>query len=256
MFWKLCKFEWKCSYRSYLFLYTVLLISSLFLNFKGVMDSASTVVNITAGLVSIIYGICLTTIFIMAFVNVIRNYYQSMFKRNSYLTHTLPVPSWMLVLSKLLAGMFWIILSFFVCFLSVIIIAMNITNINLFDILHAIGRSLSNLPIFDMLKLLLQMLISFAEVVALFYFVMSAANTKYIQRHRAGAAVLIFVVISIIEGFIGGFFMDHITTFPLHMNMYSSYSSNVWFSMATSLLLTCVWFFGNVYLLDHKMEIE
>lgn len=256
MFWKLCKFEWKCSYRSYVFLYALLLVSSLLLNVGKVLDSANTAINITASLVMVVYVVCLTTLFIMAFVNVIRNYYQSMFKKNAYLTHTLPVPSWMLVLSKLLAGMFWIILSFFVCFLSVILIALNISNINLFDVFDAIGRTLSNFPIADVLQLLLQTLISFGELVALLYFVMTAANTKYIQRHRAGAAVLIFFVISFVEGLIGGFFMEHITTFPLHMNLISSYSSNIWLSMASSLVLTCVWFFGNVYLLDHKMEIE
>lgn len=256
MFWKLCKFEWKCSYRSYIFLYALLLVSSIFLNVGKVLDSANTAINITASLVMVVYVVCLTTLFIMAFVNVIRNYYQSMFKKNSYLTHTLPVPSWMLVLSKLLAGMFWIILSFFVCFLSVILIALNISNINLFDVFDAIGRTLSNFPIADVLQLLLQTLISFGELVALLYFVMTAANTKYIQRHRAGAAVLIFFVISFVEGLIGGFFMEHITTFPLHMNLIRSYGSNIWLSMASSLILICVWFFGNVYLLDHKMEIE
>lgn len=256
MFWKLCKFEWKCSYRSYIFLYALLLVSSIFLNVGKVLDSANTAINITTSLVMVVYVVCLTTLFIMAFVNVIRNYYQSMFKKNSYLTHTLPVPSWMLVLSKLLAGMFWIILSFFVCFLSVILIALNISNINLFDVFDAIGRTLSNFPIADVLQLLLQTLISFGELVALLYFVMTAANTKYIQRHRAGAAVLIFFVISFVEGLIGGFFMEHITTFPLHMNLIRSYGSNIWLSMASSLILICVWFFGNVYLLDHKMEIE
>lgn len=256
MFWKLCKFEWKCSYRSYIFLYALLLVSSIFLNVGKVLDSANTAINITTSLVMVVYVVCLTTLFIMAFVNVIRNYYQSMFKKNSYLTHTLPVPSWMLVLSKLLAGMFWIILSFFVCFLSVILIALNISNINLFDVFDAIGRTLSNFPIADVLQLLLQTLISFGELVALLYFVMTAANTKYIQRHRAGAAVLIFFVISFVEGLFGGFFMEHITTFPLHMNLIRSYGSNIWLSMASSLILICVWFFGNVYLLDHKMEIE
>lgn len=256
MFWKLCKFEWKCSYRSYMFLYAVLLISSLCMNFGKIIDTNNTALNITVGIVMIVYGVSLTSLLIMAFVNVIRNYYQSMFKKNSYLTHTLPVPSWMLVLSKLLAGLFWILLSVCICFISVILIVLNVSEVHLFEIFDAIARATVVFPILDVLRFSFEILISFAELVSLFYFVMTAANTKYVQRNRGVAAIFIFLVISIIEGVIGNFFMYHPSTFSLQMNLITTIGTNSIFSICITLFMTCVWFFGNVYLLDHKMEIE
>lgn len=256
MFWKLCKFEWKCSYRSFIFLYAVVLISSLFMNFGNRIDLSNSAMNFTAGLVTMIYGISLSTLCIMAFVNVIRTYYQSMFKRTSYLTHTLPVPSWMLVLSKILAGMFWIILSFFVCMISMILIALNFSDVNLSDIIGASGRILSYFSIFDCIRFIFMVLISVGETVALFYFVMTAANTKYIQRYRSVAAVLIFFAILIVEGIIGNSFTHQILFSSLQINMMLSINTSSIFSMLMSLFMTGVWFFGNVYLLEHKMEIE
>ena len=117
MFWKLCKHELKCSYRSFLVLYAIVMVAALLMNPRN----EGMITNIAA----IVYIIMSVVMFIMCVVVIIKNYSNSMFSRNSYLTHTLPVTSTQLLLTKILSAVFWIIVSVFVLFLSMLIIGLR-----------------------------------------------------------------------------------------------------------------------------------
>ena len=66
MFWKLWKYELKCSYRSYLFTYAILLLSALFFSTRSS--------DIIMMIVSLLFTIMLFVVFILTFVMIIRTY--------------------------------------------------------------------------------------------------------------------------------------------------------------------------------------
>lgn len=125
MFWKLCKHELKCSYRSFLVLYAIVMVAALLMNPRN----EGMITNIAA----IVYIIMSVVMFIMCVVVIIKNYSNSMFSRNSYLTHTLPVTSTQLLLTKILSAVFWIIVSVFVLFLSMLIIGLRVSGFDFFS---------------------------------------------------------------------------------------------------------------------------
>ena len=119
MFWKLCKHELKCSYRSFLVLYAIVVAAALVMN----PNNDGMLTNLAA----FVYVVMCTIMFIMCVVVVIKNYSNSMFSRNSYLTHTLPVTSTQLLLTKILSAVFWILVSLLVLFISMLIIGLRVT---------------------------------------------------------------------------------------------------------------------------------
>lgn len=223
MFWKLCKHELKCSYRSFLVLYAIVMVAALLMNPRN----EGMITNIAA----IVYIIMSVVMFIMCVVVIIKNYSNSMFSRNSYLTHTLPVTSTQLLLTKILSAVFWIIVSVFVLFLSMLIIGT-------------------------------------AESVALVYLVMNITHTTYVPRYRTAVAILLYILISWILSFVfdrillapfhlaSDDFAGTIMGMFMGMQVEYQFMAGVGIMIVKSLLLLSLFFFGSKYILDHKLEIE
>ena len=257
MFWKLCKYELKCSYRNYLALYAVILVIAMLTNPN---DG-----GILSGLATILYGILVVALFIMCFVMIIRNYNDSMFTRNSYLTHTLPVKSYQLLLTKILSAAFWILMSLFVTMLSAVVLGIRVIGFD-FDIIVELFRTMGNtLTNIDSLTYLVYMFISTIEGVALIYFVMNVTHTTHIQRFRPLIAIVLYFVISWIVAFLSGLLLspsgihanDVASLFLTTMAGYSEAQySGTWVLVVQSLVLSVAYFFASKYIIDHKLEIE
>lgn len=172
MFWKLCKHELKCSYRSFLVLYAIVMVAALLMNPRN----EGMITNIAA----IVYIIMSVVMFIMCVVVIIKNYSNSMFSRNSYLTHTLPVTSTQLLLTKILSAVFWIIVSVFVLFLSMLIIGLRVSGFDFSAITETLQQFFSTVIAVDSLLYLFYMIVGTAESVALVYLVMNITHTTYV----------------------------------------------------------------------------
>ena len=188
MFWKLCKHELKCSYRSFLVLYAIVMVAALLMNPRN----EGMITNIAA----IVYIIMSVVMFIMCVVVIIKNYSNSMFSRNSYLTHTLPVTSTQLLLTKILSAVFWIIVSVFVLFLSMLIIGLRVSGFDFSAITETLQQFFSTVIAVDSLLYLFYMIVGTAESVALVYLVMNITHTTYVPRYRTAVAILLYILIS------------------------------------------------------------
>ena len=205
MFWKLCKHELKCSYRSFLVLYAIVMVAALLMNPRN----EGMITNIAA----IVYIIMSVVMFIMCVVVIIKNYSNSMFSRNSYLTHTLPVTSTQLLLTKILSAVFWIIVSVFVLFLSMLIIGLRVSGFDFSAITETLQQFFSTVIAVDSLLYLFYMIVGTAESVALVYLVMNITHTTYVPRYRTAVAILLYILISWILSFV----FDRILLAPFHL---------------------------------------
>lgn len=254
MFWKLCKHELKCSYRSFLVLYAIVMVAALLMNPRN----EGMITNIAA----IVYIIMSVVMFIMCVVVIIKNY------RNSYLTHTLPVTSTQLLLTKILSAVFWIIVSVFVLFLSMLIIGLRVSGFDFSAITETLQQFFSTVIAVDSLLYLFYMIVGTAESVALVYLVMNITHTTYVPRYRTAVAILLYILISWILSFV----FDRILLAPFHlasddfagtimgmfmgMQVEYQFMAGVGIMIVKSLLLLSLFFFGSKYILDHKLEIE
>ena len=241
MFWKLWKYELKCSYRSYLFTYAILLLSALFFSTRSS--------DIIMMIVSLLFTIMLFVVFILTFVMIIRTYQQSMFTKAGYLTMTLPTSSKMILLVKILNSALWFILS------MIVIVLAGFTLSELFD---AFGKVFQQMD-FNFLMNIIMVLIGTIESVAMVYFVMNVTHTNYIRRHRGIIAVLLFfaitIVISLFNNYVLGIDSVSVLFGGGEMNIVSSNASQ-YISMVEDAILMVAFYFGSVYILDHKLELE
>lgn len=262
MFWKLCKMEMKYSWRSFTLLYAVLILCSLFLNVSGSVsnNSSSALMNFFQGFMVLMFFAAIFSIVILVFVNIIRNYSRSMFGRNSYLTHTLPVSSTQLLLSKLLIGLLWGLVSGIVIITSTLIFTF---------------RALGDIPsisewmfIIDQLQIfhwrtllmLFNLLVEYAHVMLLIFLVMTLVHTNYVQKYRTPLGIAIYLVINFIETFIVSSLLELMNignSVTASIHQVSRYvESSVWIILVLNLVLFVVHFMGTKYLIDHKLDVE
>lgn len=250
MFWKLWKYELKCSYRSYLFTYAILLLSALFFSTRSS--------DIIMMIVSLLFTIMLFVVFILTFVMIIRTYQQSMFTKAGYLTMTLPASSKMILLVKILNSALWFILSMIVIVLAGVLLAYKAGGFTLSELFDAFGEVFQQMD-FNFLMNIIMVLIGTIESVAMVYFVMNVTHTNYIRRHRGIIAVLLFfaitIVISLFNNYVIGIDSVSVLFGGGEMNIVSSNASQ-YISMVEDAILMVAFYFGSVYILDHKLELE
>lgn len=241
MFLKLCKHELKCSYRNFLILYAITLLMALVMN----PESSSFLGELS----TFIYAVLIVTIGIMCIVVILRNFHSSMFSRSSYLTHTLPVSSTTLLLTKLFGAVFWVIISSFIVFLTFVLIG-TYFGIGFNEILNAgnMITSISGVPLY-----MIYMFISLVTEITLVYLIMCVVHTKFIQRFRTPIGILLYVFIAFVYSSIETAVLD--SSFGETSQVFLSVNST-YVLIAVSLVFLLLYFFSCRYLIDHKLEIE
>lgn len=132
MLGKLFKHEIKATSRLFLPLYLALLVFAFInrlLNPILQVNSSNTSVSINLNVPTligsfsmVIYFALIIGIFVMALVITVQRFYKNLLGDEGYLMFTLPVKTWMHILSKLLIAMFWVISSFIITICSIIIL--------------------------------------------------------------------------------------------------------------------------------------
>lgn len=252
MFWKLWKFELKSSYRMYFLFYAVLLISSVFMGI-GAMPSLQVpaLLEFFLNLGAVVYVAAIIAVNILTYVFIFRGYVQSMYKRQAYLTHTLPVSTWKTQLVKLLSAFLWLILTLLVSVAS-IWLTMSFTEMNTLGAL--IDEAVQLWQDFPYKK---EMLIScvlgimeLIELISLIYFVINAVHSAYVQRYRVIIAIVMLIIISYVQSF-----AVTVITDLLQGTALSEFGIMVIFCVGAALMIG-LWNIGSIYILDHKMEVE
>ena len=124
MLGKLLKYELKSTSRIMGVLYLALLVVAAVVGFvaRGTIWEATQGNAIAVVISGLIYTLLVMALLIITIVMVLQRFYKNLLKEEGYLMHTLPVPTWMLVASKTICSLIWILLSIAVLFASVFVI--------------------------------------------------------------------------------------------------------------------------------------
>jgi len=197
MLGKLLKHEFRQSARSVSLIY-ISAAAVIAFTFIGMLTKV-TWIGIVASI--ILYLVALIGV-IMTLVSVIRNFYETLYSNQGYLSFTLPVNCSHLLGSKVIVAMVWVILSLVLAALCFLVIAMNAKATaegsmeGIWDVIELAGlkemlptgATLVKLAVLFVIGVLLLVL----TFVGFVFFAVTLANTRALQKHPKLFGFLIF----------------------------------------------------------------
>ena len=200
MFGKVLKNEIRHSARYNLSIYAVALAAALIMGLSLVIDSA----GIGVASCFALYIIGVLTI-VVTLVSVIKNFYDSLFSRQGYLTLTLPVKGSSLLLSKVLVSFLWIIVGFIIMAATWMLIFLYVRQ-RTADEVSVIRALISDMGILELLPsgfvaaevVIVLAILGISKMltyVGYIYFSVTVANTKKLQNHPKLFGVITFFII-------------------------------------------------------------
>ncbi len=200
MFGKVLKNEIRHSARYNLVIYLVALAVS------GLMGLSLITGSTGIGIISCValYAVGIITV-VVTLISVIKNFYDTLFSRQGYLTLTLPVKGSTLLLSKVLVSFLWIIVGLAIMASTLLLIFLFVRQRSAeeIDIIKALIKDMgflellpSGAVVFEVLVVLSLLGISkMLTYVGYIYFSVAVANTKELQSHPKFFGVLTCLVI-------------------------------------------------------------
>ena len=243
MFWNLVRYEFKNVNKWYLALYgAVLALSALI----GVQASSLKSIDtpdqqmIMLVFLGLVFGGLLITLSISTLILIIRRFKGSVYDRQGYLTLTLPVSEHQIILAKLLGAFIWSLASSLVFILSIYIILV-LTGANFLDIF-----SLEYLFKFYMDSFWLSV-ISFilSTVASILCIYLAISIGQLFNEYRTALAVLAYIVIQTILGFVG-----------LNLRIDIDYNWMISFEIVKDLILSVAFYLGTYYILKNKVNLQ
>mgnify|MGYP007027870901 FL=1 len=243
MFWNLVRYEFKNVNKWYLALYgAVLALSALI----GVQASSLKSIDtpdqqlIMLVFLALVFGGLIITLSISTLILIIRRFKGSVYDRQGYLTLTLPVSEHQIILSKLLGAFIWSLASSLVFILSIYIILV-LTGANFLDIF-----SLEYLFKFYMDSFWLSV-ISFilSTVAGILCIYLAISIGQLFNEYRTALAVLAYIVIQTILGFVG-----------LNLRIDIDYNWMISFEIVKDLILSVAFYLGTYYILKNKVNLQ
>ena len=243
MFWNLVRYEFKNVNKWYLALYgAVLALSTLI----GVQTSSLKSIDtpdqqmIMLVFLGLVFGGLIITLSISTLILIIRRFKGSVYDRQGYLTLTLPVSEHQIILSKLLGAFIWSLASSLVFILSIYIILV-LTGANFLDIF-----SLEYFFKFYMDSFWLPV-ISFilSTVAGILCIYLSISIGQLFNEYRTALAVLAYIVIQTILGFVG-----------LNLRIDIDYNWMISFEIVKDLILSAAFYLGTYYILKNKVNLQ
>ena len=243
MFWNLVRYEFKNVNKWYLALYgAVLALSALI----GVQASSLKSIDtpdqqmIMLVFLALVFGGLIITLSISTLILIIRRFKGSVYDRQGYLTLTLPVSEHQIILSKLLGAFIWSLASSLVFILSIYIILV-LTGANFLDIF-----SLEYLFKFYMDSFWLSV-ISFilSTVASILCIYLAISIGQLFNEYRTALAVLAYIVIQTILGFVG-----------LNLRIDIDYNWMISFEIFKDLILSAAFYLGTYFILKNKVNLQ
>lgn len=243
MFWNLVRYEFKNVNKWYLALYGVVLALSALI---GVQASSLKSIDtpdqqmIMLVFLALVFGGLIITLSISTLILIIRRFKGSVYDRQGYLTLTLPVSEHQIILSKLLGAFIWSLASSLVFILSIYIILV-LTGANFLDIF-----SLEYLFKFYMDSFWLSV-ISFvlSTVAGILCIYLAISIGQLFNEYRTALAVLAYIVIQTILGFVG-----------LNLRIDIDYNWMISFEIVKDLILSAAFYLGTYYILKNKVNLQ
>lgn len=242
MFWNLVRYEFKNVNKWYLALYgAVLALSGLI----GIQASSLKSIDtpdqqmIMLVFLGLVFGGLIITLSISTLILIIRRFKGSVYDRQGYLTLTLPVSEHQIILAKLLGAFIWSLISSAVFFLSIYIIFAtidpNMVDSYFFDYLFV--HYIENFWL---------TLISFfiSTVAGILCIYLSISIGQLFNEYRTALAVLAYIVIHIVLGFVD--------MFSPSLNYSMMMSAEIF----KDLILSAAFYLGTYYILKNKVNLQ
>ena len=243
MFWNLVRYEFKNVNKWYLALYGAVLALSVLIgaqasSLKSIDTPDQQMIMLV--FLGLVFGGLLITLSISTLILIIRRFKGSVYDRQGYLTLTLPVSEHQIILSKLLGAFIWSLASSLVFILSIYIILV-LTGANFLDIF-----SLEYLFKFYMDSFWLSV-ISFilSTVASILCIYLSISIGQLFNEYRTALAVLAYIVIQTILGFVG-----------LNLRIDIDYNWMISFEIVKDLILSVAFYLGTYYILKNKVNLQ
>ena len=243
MFWNLVRYEFKNVNKWYLALYgAVLALSALI----GVQASSLKSIDtpdqqmIMLVFLALVFGGLIITLSISTLILIIRRFKGSVYERQGYLTLTLPVSEHQIILAKLLGAFLWSLLSTVVFILSIYIFLVTVDPqiIDVYIIRYFFGHYLDSIGL---------SLISyiFSTVAGILCIYLSISIGQLFNEYRTALAVLAYIVIQTILGFVG-----------LNLRIDIDYNWMISFEIVKDLILSAAFYLGTYYILKNKTNLQ
>ena len=189
-------------------LYLAVLVVAAIVGFiaRGVIYQATQGNGIAVVISGMVYALLIMALLIVTVVMILQRFYKNLLKGEGYLMHTLPVPTWMLVASKTISSLIWILLSIATLIVSVFVLVLTSMLGN--GILFVDWGSLPWGEFFKLFQqsagsVILTIVAAIVQIVRTILLVYTAmAIGAAAKRHKVFYSVLAFIVILIVIGII------------------------------------------------------
>lgn len=257
---KLLKYDFIQSYRAYSMIFALFFLLSF-------MASSIVYDNFIKWILFSVLISLTVIIIVLFFINTIKHFNSSMYRKSGYLTLTLPVSTHKIVLSKFIANFIWfvlgIILLIFGVFIVIIFSSENIL-IGLYEVGNIINIFFKEIITNNKSMLTLLFFFSFfASFILELYFIISLVNTKISRNNKVFAGIMIFILITIITGILNQSL--HFYDFFNFINLdsyyfYNDFPSHIFWGFALSVLsvnifYSLVYYYLTIYIIDNMIEI-
>lgn len=255
MLGKLMKHDIQATYRSFALTYVGILAASLL--YGAFIFQATGFLGVLSLLVYlglIFWGFGLTI------YQTIKLFHPNLYGRIGYLNLTLPVPTWKLLLSKVLVMMLWFVLTMVIVIVSVFIFLFG-TNLhsylgfNLFDGVVEL-LNMANVSVWTWVVILLSGFASVFTTITLIGVSMTVVRTGWITKGRDFVSVGIYLLTDFILGYMTRFVQPLELEDALGAGLQQVFITQSLAGMAWDVLWGAIFFALIVYLIDHKLEVE
>jgi len=255
MFWNLVRYEFKNVNKWYLALYAAVLVLSVLIgmqvhyyNYVSFKDSQPVLLFFLA----LVFGGLMITLGISTIFLIIKRFKGSVYDRQGYLTLTLPVSEHHIITAKLIGAFIWSLISTAVLLLCIYIILLstNSDEVQLSILLSFIGEHFTGFGL-----TVLSFLLSTISGILCIYLAISIG--QLFNEYRTALAVVAYIGIQIVVGFIGVFFN---TSANFYVNSLAEFNDNFYMGASTGILeeliFIAIFYLGTYYILRNKVNLQ
>lgn len=261
---KLLKYEFKATYKTFLMLFLGLYLAcgafGMIVRGGGIYAASSSIPVLFVMMI----GIIVASIGVMTTITNIVRYKKNILGEEGYLMNTLPVPTWKLVLSKVLGAAFWSIVSIFVIVTAIIMSSFIAGENNVSQVwegLKRITEIFGNVDI-KVIVYMLGMFISVFNFYLTMYFAFSFGSA--FNKNKVLIAFLFLILYKMILPVIFGNMFEELFIFVNQEFSilfagglgYLGVSNGVYVFLIFKIVEFIVFFFGTSYILKNKLNLE
>ena len=258
MLFKLLKYDFRSMWKTFSLVWAACLVLALVNRFTLPFEGKTNVTigpgdGILAFITGLVFFGVLFAMFVAVMIFVIQRFYKGLLGDEGYLMNTLPVPTWQLVLSKLVCAVFVSIASMVITFLAcLLLVPIQWGKVFSMAFFQALWEGLFGQP--DALLYLFEMCVMVALGLALItLMVYLAMAIGQLFSHRIVMSVVAFIGLDILASL----YLDLTNELEL-VGLVSRLGEHagLWMANAMILLPAAVLFLATSWLLKHRLNLE